>query len=64
MRGAVGSMHGVDHAARAQEQQRLEERVRREVKDAAAYAPLPTPRNMYPSWEMVEYASTFLMSTA
>ncbi len=28
----------------------------------AAYAPTPTPRNMNPSWDTVEYASTFLMS--
>ena len=28
----------------------------------AAYAPVPTPRNMYPSWETVEYANTRLMS--
>src|SRR5205807_9928465 len=27
----------------------------------AAYAPVPTPRNMYPSCETVEYASTRLM---
>src|SRR5437867_11665599 len=29
---------------------------------AALIAPVPTPRNMYPSWEMVEYARTRLMS--
>src|SRR5437763_4987074 len=28
----------------------------------ATYAPDPTPTNMYPSWDTVEYASTFLMS--
>src|SRR2546428_10415846 len=28
----------------------------------ALIAPVPTPRNMYPSWEIVEYARTFLMS--
>ena len=28
----------------------------------AAYAPVPTPTNMYPSCETVEYASTRLMS--
>src|SRR5439155_3293357 len=28
----------------------------------ATYAPVPTPRNMYPSCETVEYARTFLMS--
>src|SRR3989442_11090758 len=28
----------------------------------ALSAPVPTARNMYPSWEIVEYASTFLMS--
>jgi hypothetical protein len=28
----------------------------------AVYAADPTPMNMYPSWETVEYASTFLMS--
>ena len=27
-----------------------------------ANAPAPAARNMYPSWETVEYASTFLMS--
>src|SRR3954449_791580 len=32
-------------------------------KMAATYAPEPMPRNMNPSWEMVEYASTFLMSS-
>src|SRR5437667_959127 len=26
------------------------------------YAPTPTPMNMYPSWDIVEYARTFLMS--
>ncbi len=31
-------------------------------KIAAANAPAPAPKNMYPSWETVEYASTFLMS--
>ena len=31
-------------------------------KIAATYAPLPTARIMYPIWETVEYASTFLMS--
>src|SRR5215212_8075043 len=31
-------------------------------KMAAMYAPEPTARNMYPSWDTVEYASTFLMS--
>ena len=29
---------------------------------AAWYAPMPTARNMYPSWLIVEYASTRLMS--
>src|SRR6266852_8509862 len=28
----------------------------------ALIAPVPTPRTMYPSWEIVEYARTFLMS--
>jgi hypothetical protein len=28
----------------------------------AAYAPTPIPRNMKPSWDTVEYASTRLMS--
>ena len=31
-------------------------------KIAAVYAPTPTARNMYPSWLIVEYASTRLMS--
>ena len=31
-------------------------------KKPAANAPTPTPRNMKPSWLMVLYASTFLMS--
>src|SRR3954453_20385684 len=31
-------------------------------KMAATYAPLPMAKNMYPSWLIVEYASTRLMS--
>ena len=31
-------------------------------KTPAAYAPTPTPTNMYPSWLTVEYARTRLMS--
>src|SRR5687768_1822838 len=31
-------------------------------KTPAVYAPTPTPTNMYPSCDTVEYARTFLMS--
>ena len=44
--------HGVHHAARAQEQQRFEERMREQMKHAggdSGRGPVPSARNMYPA---------------
>src|SRR5690606_3684921 len=52
----------MDHGAGPEEQQGLEERVRVEVEDARAERAHPIARNIRPSCDTVEYASTRLMS--
>ena len=44
--GVIGLVHGVDHAAGAEEEQRLEEGVGHEMKDARRVGPGAHPRNM------------------
>jgi hypothetical protein len=53
VRGVVGAVHGVDHAARTEEQQRLEERMRREVKDAGRVRSAPHAQEHISELEMV-----------
>jgi len=59
VRRVIGPVHRVNDGTGAEEQQCLEEGVSDEMNIPDTYAPTPTPTNMYPSCEIVEYANTF-----